>query len=64
MEYAIFIKDTIKIMLDSSEQGVYKWNLLDFHHFFPDKRNIFLVLLFELFICNGVHLKECDAEMR
>lgn len=42
VEYAIFIKDTIKIMLDSSEQGVYKWNLLDFHHIcFPDKRNVF-----------------------
>lgn len=33
--YAIFIGDTIKIKLDSTEQGVYKWNLFYLHHFLP-----------------------------
>lgn len=48
MEYTIFIKDTIKIILDSSEQGVYKWKfifiisfLCVFFFLHPDKSNVF-----------------------
>lgn len=56
----IFIKDTIKIRVDSIEQGVYKWNILHFHHFLDKKKRILVLLFFsffELFICNGVHSK-------